>query len=180
MKIAFTCFEDFSDIDANTSRLIVEQLKYPYQILPVSFNRCDNEITLDADAIIHVGVAASRARITVERYAHNLAHSPIQPDNDGHKPIHQKIMTSAPVALETTIPVALIDQIKNEGLWEWSLSAGSYVCNALYFKSLWQRQQNGTKIIFVHVPYHRTHPDSIEKGIEFLNELATKLQDANL
>ncbi len=178
MKINFTCFEDFSHVRDNTSRLIVESLGYPYQTLPVSFDRCADGVNYDCDTLIHVGVAASREKISVERYAHNLAHSPIQADNDKFFPHHQKIIAGAPLALETTVPSHLIDQLNGD--WEWSLSAGSYVCNALYFKSLWHLHQSNTRCLFVHVPYHHSKPEILNSAKDFFHELCLTLADANL
>jgi pyrrolidone-carboxylate peptidase len=135
MNVGLTCFEDFQGIKENTSRLVVQSFKLPHQVLPVSFNRCGQNLKTDFDFLIQVGVAASRREITIERYAHNLAHSPGQADNDSLAPTRQKIIENAPLALETTIDVGQLDQL--QGDWQWSLSAGSYVCNALYFKTLW-------------------------------------------
>ena len=150
MKGLITCFENFDGVSDNTSKKVVESLGFPCLALPVSFERCDGPIPDDLDFIVQVGVAASRNEITIERYAHNLAHSPVQPDNDGKKPLHQVIAKNSPVALETNVEIDLIDTIP--GKWSWSLSAGSYVCNALYFKSLLRFPK--AKIVFIHIPYH--------------------------
>lgn len=171
MKGLMTCFEDFSNVSENTSRLIVEGMSAPYKILPVTFEGCDRDIPDNLDFLILVGVAASRSKITVERFAHNLNHSPIQPDNNGHKPIHEQIDTAGAVALTTSIPPQLIDPI--EGSWEWSTSAGSYVCNALYYKCL--RRFPRTKTIFVHVP-HDNSQIALKNGRDFLQKLMQILE----
>lgn len=176
MKGLITCFEDFSNVSENSSRLIVEKLGLPYQILPVSFKNCDQSLPTDLDFIIQVGVAASRNKITIERYAHNLAHSPLQTDNDGHCPQHEVIIANAPTAIETNFSPALIDEIN--GSWEWSLSAGSYVCNALYFKALYRMPK--TKVIFIHVPHHLKSDDpaqSLNEGRELLLDAWAKITE---
>lgn len=162
MKGLITCFEDFADVRDNTSRLVVEKLNLPYKVLPVSFERCDHELPDGLDVLIQVGVAASRSKITIERYAHNLQHSATQADNDDQKPIHQEIYKGAPAAIETNINPKLFDDLP--GLWEWSLSAGSYVCNALYFKSLYRLKN--TQIIFIHIPHHLKANDPQQSLIE--------------
>ena len=176
MKALMTCFEDFSNVKDNTSRLCVETLGIPYQILPVSYKSCDQTLPTDLDVLIQVGVAASRDKISIERYAHNLMHAPTQSDNDGYVASHEVILSHAPSALETRIDVNLIEQINGE--WEWSLSAGSYVCNALYFKSLFRFPK--TKILFIHVPHHlkASNPEAELKKIRtFLLEAWTKITE---
>lgn len=168
MKGLITCFENFDGVSDNTSKKVVESLNLPSLVLPVSFNRCDQSLPQDMDFIIQVGVAASRSEITIERYAHNLAHSPTQPDNDGQKPVHQRIVQHAPLALETNIEVNLLDTIP--GKWSWSLSAGSYVCNALYFKTLLNLPN--TKTVFLHIPYHLKMDDP-EKSLQHSAQLIT-------
>lgn len=172
MKGLITCFEDFSNVSENTSRLMVEKMSLPYKVLPVTFEDCDHDIPHDLDFLILVGVAASRSKITVERYAHNLNHSPIQPDNNGHKPIHEAIFADAPVALASTVSPQTIDKI--EGQWDWSTSAGSYVCNALYYKCLYRFPQ--MKIIFIHVP-HDNSETALKAGREFLLNVWTKIAE---
>lgn len=155
MKGLITCFEDFSSIKENTSRIVAEKLNLPFKVLPVSFSDCDNWINEDYDFIIQLGVAASRSIVTIERFAHNLAHSPKQADNQGVLPNNSRVDLEAPLCLETTIPFDDINKIK--GNWEWSYSAGTYVCNSLYFKSLWKYKK--TKVIFIHLPYHLNQKD---------------------
>lgn len=172
MKGLITCFEDFSNVSENTSRLLVEKMSLPYKVLPVTFAGCDRDIPEDLDFLILVGVAASRSKITVERYAHNLNHSPIQPDNNGHKPIHEVICPEGDIALKTQIDPNKIDQI--EGNWEWSTSAGSYVCNALYYKCLYHFPK--TKTIFIHVP-HDNSQQALKAGRDFLLQVWTKIAE---
>lgn len=170
MNGLITCFEDFSNVSENTSRLLVEKLSLPYKVLPVTFKDCDHDIPHDLDFLILVGVAASRSKITVERFAHNLNHSPVQADNNGYRPIHESIVANGPLALASTVSPLLMDQIK--GAWDWSTSAGSYVCNALYYKCLYRFPQ--TKIIFIHVP-HDNSETALKHGREFLLNVWTKI-----
>ncbi len=153
VSLLITCFEDFSSIKDNTSRLVAQSLKETYSVLPVSFERCDQDLK-DNDFIIQLGVAKSRHIITIERFAHNLAHSPQQADNDSLAPENLKIIHDGPVALESTIPYDIIKDLP--GNWQWSLSAGSYVCNALYFKTLHRYPKS--KVVFIHFPYHLDMP----------------------
>ena len=155
MKGLITCFEDFSTIKENTSRIVAEKLKLPFKVLPVSFNDCDKTLTEDYDFIIQLGVAASRNIVTIERFAHNLAHSPKQADNKGLAPSHQRINDDESLCLETNIAIEELANMK--GQWEWSYSAGTYVCNSLYFKALWKYKK--TKVIFIHLPYHLNQKD---------------------
>lgn len=163
MKGLITCFEDFSTIKENTSRIVAEKLNLPFKVLPLSFVDCDTLISEDYDFIIQLGVAASRKIVNIERYAHNLAHSPKQADNLGLTPIHKKIVENEILLLETSIGIEDLNSLK--GNWEWSYSAGTYVCNSLYFKSLYRFPK--AKIIFIHLPYHLTQDDPINAINEF-------------
>lgn len=163
MKGLITCFEDFSSVTENTSRIVAQKLNLPYKVLPVSFSECDKPLSDNYDFIIELGVAVSRDIVTIERFAHNLAHSPLQADNDARQPKHERIIDQADLCLETQVDHTLIDQIG--GKWQWSYSAGSYVCNALYFKSLWSLKK--TKVLFIHLPYHLNQTDSVKAIDEY-------------
>ncbi len=174
MKGLITCFEDFSSIKENTSRIVAEKLNLPFKVLPVSFSDCDNLISEDYDFIIQLGVAASRNIVTFERYAHNLAHSPKQSDNLGVTPFNKEVIEGADLCLETR--VAFNDLNSLQGDWEWSYSAGTYVCNSLYFKSLQRFPE--TKIIFIHLPYHlnqREPKEALNKYSEIVLKTWNKL-----
>tara|TARA_R110002049_G_scaffold135956_1_gene295584 strand:+ start:96 stop:626 length:531 start_codon:yes stop_codon:yes gene_type:complete len=174
VSLLITCFEDFSTIKENTSRLVASQLSEKYQVLPVSFTRCDENI-IEHDHIIQLGVAQSRDAITIERYAHNLAHSPIQADNDLLRPENEKILKEGPLALESTFDYEFFEGLSGD--WKWSLSAGSYVCNALYYKSLYRLTKS--KIVFIHLPYHlnQKSPElALEAYRDFVQSICNKIK----
>src|SRR5690606_36916496 len=101
-KLLLTGFEPFLDFTVNPTRKIVEELDGDligdYEIIgkmmPVDFN-ASGKMLLDfvaeenPDAVISLGLAAGRYKITPERIAINLKDGAA--DNEGNKPIDEPI-----------------------------------------------------------------------------------------
>lgn len=98
-----------------------------------------------------LGVAASRDRISLEKVALNWNESEY-PDNSGRKIEMGLIDPDQPLALMTVFPVnELFLELKSFApKIHISFSAGSYVCNNVYFKVLHYFPDK--KSLFVHVP----------------------------
>ncbi len=108
--------------------------------------------------VICVGQASGRSALLLERVAINLNDASMV-DNAGMQPSGSPIVATGPAAYFSSLPLkAILTQMNNEGLAaELSLSAGSYVCNQVFYglmhalateKSL-IRSRGG----FIHVPY---------------------------
>lgn len=84
--------------------------------------------------VICLGLAASRTALGVERVAINLDDAPI-PDNAGESPRDRPVVDGGPAAYFSTLPVKAIAAAWDEaGLpGEVSLSAGSYLCNHVFY-----------------------------------------------
>lgn len=119
-------------------------------VLPVEFDdafrRLERErLLFQPDVILSFGLAAGRASIDVEQVAINLRGT----DAGG-----EAIDRQAPLALRTTLPSAeILRALAAAGLPAGrSFSAGTYVCNDLFFQMQnrlrWTRVQSG----FIHVP----------------------------
>ena len=130
-------------------------------LLPVTFDGAvralDAELERWQPAIaLGIGQAGGRARLSVERVALNLVDARI-PDNDGAQPIDEPVIPGAPDAYFPTLPgKAMLRAMLERGVpAELSLSAGTYVCNAMFFALLhlaatrWPRLRAG----FIHVPW---------------------------
>ena len=162
-------FEPFGGEDINPAQEVVRELAgeriaghrvVPAE-LPVTF---DTAIVALAEAIareqpalvIGVGQAGGRARISLERVAINLIDARI-PDNDGTQPIDAPVIDGAPTAYFTTLPVkAMLAAMQASGVpGELSFSAGSYVCNAVFFAlmHLLATRHRGVRGGFIHIPY---------------------------
>lgn len=162
--ILLTGFEPFDGETENPSGLIVRALAEEHRaglvtaVLPVAFDRAaENLCTLiethRPDRVVLLGQAGGRNRVTPEMVAVNFRDARI-PDNDGMKPYREKILKSAPDAYLSTAPVhALVDRMRTDGIpAAVSMTAGTYVCNELYFSALHWMAGHG-ETVFVHLPY---------------------------
>ncbi|WP_413449959.1 pyroglutamyl-peptidase I [Georgenia phoenicis] len=165
--VLVTGFGPFADHADNPSALAVDALAQEWpapdgvtlvtETLPVSFARATERLAaLVAEhrpaVVIGVGLAAGRDRISLERVALNLADARI-PDVDGAQPVDVPVLAGEPLARLTTLPVkAALAALRAVDLpAELSLSAGSYVCNAVMYAAL-AAVPDGVPAGFVHVP----------------------------
>lgn len=106
--------------------------------------------------VVCVGQAGGRARISLERVALNLIDARIA-DNAGAQPIDTRVIAGAPDAYFSTLPVkAMLQAMSASGVpAELSLSAGTYVCNAVFFalQHLLATRWPGVRGGFIHIPY---------------------------
>ena len=156
--VLVTGFEPFDGADVNPSGEIARrlgELGHPdchliAEVLPVSFARAPQLLAaaLDAhrpDILLMLGLAENRHALTPERVALNLADAAI-PDNDGDQPTDAPLEPHGPPARFTHHPVKHIAAaIDAAGIPSHvSLSAGSYVCNAVLYTALGIAEQRGT------------------------------------
>ncbi len=163
-KILLTGFGPFSDIAINPSEVLVDQLRNHRRsrddiqtdviILPVDYKKAGVIIeSLDFSKyyfVFQFGVAAGRNRISLERVALNWIESSI-PDNAGVHESPQKMDESAPEALFNSLPLSGICRDLNQkynNSVEVSFTAGAYLCNYVYFKSL----AKTNRCLFTHIP----------------------------
>lgn len=126
-------------------------------VLPVSFARAVDELRALVDrhrpaVVVGLGLAAGRERIGLERVAVNLVDARI-PDVDGAEPVDVPVLPGEPAARLTTLPVkAILAALQDAAVpAELSLSAGTYVCNAVMYAGL-TLVDDGVPAGFVHVP----------------------------
>jgi pyroglutamyl-peptidase len=104
--------------------------------------------------VVALGQAASRQALSFERVAVNWIDARI-PDNDGVQPVDVPVLPGAPAARFTTLPIkAQMAAAREAGTpVEMSLSAGSFVCNQVFF-GLQHRLCRRPKVRsgFIHVP----------------------------
>lgn len=127
-------------------------------VLPVAFGRAEAALAeaierLRPARVLSLGLAPRRHEIGVERVAINLCDAPI-PDNDGCCPAEGPLDPQGPAARFATLPVKAIAQaLVDAGLPATvSLSAGSYVCNALFYALLAEAERRAVPAGFVHLP----------------------------
>jgi pyroglutamyl-peptidase len=163
-KILITGFEAFLGETLNPSALLLHRASsFPgvdTLLLPVSFEKAFAKLqnfrqNKNYDAILMLGQAGGRAKISLERIAVNWRESS-QPDNEAYlaqpgRPIDEK----KDKAFFSTLPLQAMKHAL-ESLRipvEISFSAGAYVCNDLFFRTAEALQGQEVLCGFVHVPY---------------------------
>ena len=159
-KIVLTGFKPFLGDPINPSEIICQNISDPdvhTQVLAVDFYQAFEELKIilqkeNPEYVVLLGLASSRAQVSLEKVALNwneskhpdeagqfVSPSPIQPSDD-----RLALMTKFPInelqeyLIEKKYPVKI------------SFSAGTYVCNNVYFKIL--SEFPDLKTIFIHVP----------------------------
>ena len=106
--------------------------------------------------VLCVGQAGGRAGISLERVALNLIDARM-PDNSGAQPIDAPVIAGAPEAYFARLPLrAMLAAMRAAGIpAELSLSAGSFVCNAVFYALMHAIAQDAPRTSggFIHVPF---------------------------
>lgn len=185
--VLLTGFEPFGGDASNPSgdavRLVAERWDGPEKlvvaVLPVTFDGAaarmrDLIAEHRPDVVIATGLAGNRDAISVERIAVNLADARI-PDNDGIQPLDAPSVAGAPAAIFATLPVkAIVRDVLAAGIpAEVSHSAGTFVCNHVFFAAL-HAAAPGTRAGFIHAPWDADHAP-MDAGYLELDEIAEAL-----
>lgn len=126
--------------------------------LPVEFGAATRRLHHALDehrpaVAIALGVAEGRTDVTPERVAINITDARI-PDNAGAQPIDEPCIAGAPDGLLTTLPVKAMLHAMRASAIPSSLShtAGTYVCNHVFFHLQEALRESGVRSGFIHVP----------------------------
>jgi pyroglutamyl-peptidase len=162
MKVLVTGFEPFGGNALNSSWELARRLHGVDGIravqLPCRF--ADSLAALDAaladgpQRVLALGQASSRPLLSFERVAVNWVDARIA-DNAGAQPVDEPVLPGAPAAYFTTLPIKRMAQAaRAAGAGaEISFSAGSYVCNQLFFGLQHRlRRKKTVRSGFLHVP----------------------------
>lgn len=168
MKILLTGFEPFGESPLNPSQKLIEAIpERPFDdvevlkaLLPVDQARAPILLLAhiqkhQPNAVISFGLASGRPKISLERVALNLMDFRI-PDNAGTTISDQAVIEGAPAAYFSTLPLRPIlealSKVRIPG--EISLSAGSYLCNQVFFSMMHEihRCNLAIRAGFVHLP----------------------------
>ena len=102
------------------------------------------------DFVVCLGQAGGETTVRLEKVALNYTRASV-PDNDGVLLRCGAVAPDAPDAIFTGAEIeTLIDRLSAAHPVKLSLSAGSYVCNAVYYTALYR---NSARALFVHLPY---------------------------
>jgi len=168
LKILLTGFEVFGDNTVNPSEKLLDSLPGSYSenvnlvklLLPVDKDLAP-DLVLSAlhkfkpDAIMAFGLASGRAKISIERIAINLMDFQI-PDNTGVTVRDQPVISDGSAAYFATLPFeSMLNALQKANIpSELSLSAGSFVCNQVFYHIMHNITVNNlsTKAGFIHLP----------------------------
>ncbi len=116
--------------------------------------------------VICLGMAASRTCLSLERVAINVDDARI-PDNAGLSPVDQAVVADGPVGYWSTLPIKAIRAAwERDGLpAEISQTAGTFVCNHVFYGLMHSLASSGGRGGFIHVPAHGL---SLERMVEAL------------
>ncbi len=169
MRVLISGFEPFGGRDINPTALLIEaltnkEISYPVKmmvdhiLLPVtfedSFQVLNEKIQVfNPDIVIAFGQAAKRSAIELETVALNKIDADIT-DNSGAQPKDQLISERGEESYLSTLPIQGMEAaLKNAGLpVKLSNSAGSYVCNYLFYRLMESNQDTLRLCGFIHVP----------------------------
>jgi pyroglutamyl-peptidase len=164
--VLITGFEPFAGATLNPSKLLIHefnQLDFPdlelvTAVLPVEFELATKQLLalIDShkpDVVISLGQAEGRASISIERIAINFADAQIA-DNGGNQLVNQEIRSGDQPGYFSTLPVfELVQLLKDAGISvSQSLSAGSFVCNYIFYQMQSHLNKSKTQSGFIHLP----------------------------
>jgi pyroglutamyl-peptidase len=104
--------------------------------------------------VIAVGQAGGRSDISVERVAINVDDAPI-PDNQKRQLVDQPIVADGPAAYFSTLPIKAIVRALRAAELPASVSqtAGTFVCNHVFYGLMHQTAGRALRAGFIHIPY---------------------------
>ncbi|CAM3599892.1 pyroglutamyl-peptidase I [Parendozoicomonas haliclonae] len=105
------------------------------------------------DIVILVGQAAGRIGVMPERIAINVDDFRI-PDNEGNQAIDLPVVEGGPAAYFTTLPIKAMVKAMGEAGVTSSVSntAGTFVCNHLFYGVMHALRDTNIKAGFIHIP----------------------------
>jgi pyroglutamyl-peptidase len=187
-RILITGFEPWADHAANPAQQIAARLdgwrgvdsRAIGLVLPVARDAAAATVAAALRdyrpaAVVHLGLAAGRPALTVERWAHNLADF-VVPDNAGAQPRDEPLREDGEQRLASRLSIAAaVDALRAAGVPAApSDSAGSFVCNAVLYGTLdWAAaHRHAGPVGFVHLPTTETVSlEDQERAVERLLRL---------
>jgi pyroglutamyl-peptidase len=167
--ILLTGFDPFGGESTNPSWEAVRQLRgqtirrHRVEVarLPTVFGAAEQALALALRKhaprlVLCVGQAGGRATVSIERVAINLVDARIA-DNLGAQPLERAVVAGGPAAYLSALPVkAMVAALRDAGIpAEVSLSAGSFVCNAVFYALCHYIATEDAQLRggFVHIPF---------------------------
>jgi pyroglutamyl-peptidase len=127
--------------------------------LPCVFGKAIEDLRAAMDVlqpavVIAVGQAGGRADLSIERVAINVDDAPIA-DNAARQLIDEPIVPDGPAAYFSTLPIkAIVAALRAQGLpASVSQTAGTFVCNHLFYGLMHMTAGRPVRAGFIHIPY---------------------------
>jgi pyroglutamyl-peptidase len=168
-RVLITGFEPFNTATLNPSQDVIKRITHnsivAKEVLPVTFSTASTRLIElirihQPNVVIALGQAEGRSHITPEQVAINLDDAKIA-DNAGEIAQARKIIEDGPDAYFTTLPIRpIVERLQVSAIpASISLSAGTFVCNHLFYHL--QHYCKGSEILsgFIHLPLMHEQAD---------------------
>ena len=165
-QILLTAFEPFGGDPVNPSLLIARRLhgetvagaRVVAVELPCVFHASlavlDEALARTRPTLaVALGLAAGREGLSIERVAINVDDARI-PDNVGAQPVDEPVAPGGPAAWFSTLPIKAMAAALNQAGVPASVSqtAGTFVCNHVFYGLQHRLAGTGVRSGFIHVP----------------------------
>ena len=166
-NVLLTGFEPFDKAAVNPSWEAVRQLdgvqlcegvQMVSRCLPCAFATAAETLLqlineLRPAMVIATGLGPGRSDISVERVAINVNDARI-PDNLGAQPIDIAVVDGGPAAYFSTLPIkGMVKAVREAGIAaSVSQTAGTFVCNQVFYRMQHALVGTGVRSGFIHVP----------------------------
>jgi pyroglutamyl-peptidase len=180
-RVLITGFEPFNTATLNPSQEVIRRITHnsivAKEVLPVTFSTASTRLielieVHQPNVVIALGQAEGRSHITPEQVAINLDDAKIT-DNAGEIAQVRKIIEDGPDAYFTTLPIRpIVERLQVSAIpASISLSAGTFVCNHLFYNL--QHYCKGSEILsgFIHLPLMHEQAD------EFLGKPTMSIEE---
>jgi pyroglutamyl-peptidase len=164
--VLVTGFEPFDGESVNPSQAIVRALdgaaiaghRVVGVSLPCEFGAsaaalCEAIDRCQPTLVLALGQAGGRTDLSLERVAINVDDARI-PDNAGAAPVDEPVVAEGPAAYFSTLPIkAMVAALRAQEIpASVSQSAGTYVCNHLFYALQHRLASGGVRSGFMHLP----------------------------
>ena len=187
MRILVTSFGPFNNFNTNPSNQIMLRLKervnlsspqldyFTFETIEVSWRGVSKFIEAKKndvfDFIIHLGVASNESKIRIETCGQNIQSGK---DIENISPNGHEIIKNES-NLNTNISIEILNHFVSQNEYiSISTDAGSYLCNYLYYKSLYFLG-NKSLVLFIHTADTQNQPTA--PNIDYQSEIIFKLID---
>ena len=185
--ILMTGFEPFNNRVANSSELLVNSFRgipdLDTHILPVVHKKCFASLVkkLQERSYSHVlliGESSQTDRIDLEKVARNFCDYKVK-DNEGNILKNSQIIENGEDELYSTLNLSRILKIDSE-LIQVSNSAGTFVCNELFYRTQDLLIDSKTKSGFIHIPsFLKENTDNFDLIKTTFSRIISNIKESN-